>query len=333
MADTQSRKWLLTINNPKEKEIDHDVIKNLIASLKNIDYWCLCDEIGKNGTYHIHLFLYKKTAIRFSTVKKAFPTAHIDKAYGTSQENRDYIRKEGKHKDTDKADTNLKDTFEESGTVPTENQGQRNDLNVLYDWIKQGMTNFEILEENPDYMMQLDKIERCRQIVRQEEFKNKFRNLQVEYYYGKAGTGKTRGIMDRYGYENVYRITDVLHPWDSYKGQDVVVFEEFFSSNFKITDILNYLDGYPLDLPCRYNNKQACYTKVYLLSNVAFEDQYRDIRREYEETWKAFCRRIHCIKIFDDNEHIREFYSVSEYLHRWEKTEKEKTPFVDNKKV
>lgn len=325
MADTQSRKWLITINNPKEKDFDHDMIKKQIAEIKDVNYWCMCDEVGKNGTYHTHLFIYRKNPVRFSKVKKSFPGAHIDKAYGTSQDNRDYIKKEGKHKGTDKEDTNLKDTFEESGEMPLEHQGKRNDLTMLYDWIKQGLSNYEILEENPQYMADLDKIERCRQIVKQEEFKNKFRDLQVEYYYGKSGSGKTRGIMDRYGYENVYRITDILHPWDTYRGQDVVVFEEFYSSNFKITDMLNYLDGYPLDLPCRYNNKQACYTKVYLLSNMAFEDQYRDIKRDYPDTWEAFCRRINCIKIFDGNNHIRDYCSVYDYLHRWE--DAEDTPF------
>ena len=326
MADTQSRKWLLTINNPSDKGITHDSIKNTLESaFKGLDYWCLCDEIGANKTYHIHFFIYRKNPVRFSKVKSAFPTAHIDKASGTAQDNRDYIRKEGKHKGTDKEDTNLKDTFEEFGSVPVEHQGQRNDLHTLYDWIKQGMTNYEILEENPDYMMDLEKIERCRQILKQEEFKNRFRELQVEYYYGKPGTGKTRSIMERYGYENVYRVTDTLHPWDSYKGQDVVIFEEFHCSNFKITDMLNYLDGYPMDLPCRYNNKTACYTKVYLLSNTALEYQYTDVKRSNMDTWDAFCRRIHCVKIFDDKEHIREFYGIKEYLRRWEKTNN--TPF------
>lgn len=308
----------MTVNNPKEKDLDHESIKKLIMDIKDVDYWCMCDEVGKNGTYHTHLFLYRKNPVRFSKVKKSFPAAHIDKAYGTSQDNRDYIRKEGKHKDTDKADTNLKETFEESGEMPMEHQGKRNDLTMLYDWIKQGLSNYEILEENPEYMADLDKIERCRQIVKQEEFKRKFRTLTVEYYYGKTGSGKTRGIMERYGYENVHRVTDIQHPWDSYRGQDVVIFEEFHSDFYRITDMLNYLDGYPLELPCRYNNKQACYTKVYLLSNRKLEDQYRDIKREDPETWDAFCRRIHTVKIFDDKDHIREFYSTSDYFHRWE---------------
>ena len=297
---TQSRKWLLTFNNPEKYGFDHDNIKASLSTIKGIEYWCMCDEIGKEGTYHTHLFLFRKNTMRFSMIKKKFPTAHIDYCRGTTQENRDYIRKEGKYKGTDKEETNLHNTFEEYGECPIEEQGKRNDLSELYGFIKDGLSNYDILEQHPAYMLQLDKIEHCRQIVKQEEFKNRFRELEVEYWFGKTGQGKTRTVMERYGYENVFRVTDYTHPFDSYKGQDIIVFEEFRSS-LKIQDMLNYLDGYPLELPSRYSNKVACYTKVYILSNLSLKEQYRDVQREYEETWRAFLRRIHTVKVFGDN--------------------------------
>lgn len=297
---TQSRKWLFTFNNPEKFGFSHDNIKAALSTIKGLDYWCMCDEIGKEGTYHTHLFIYRQNTMRFQMVKNKFPTAHIDYCRGTTQENRDYIRKEGKYKDTDKEETNLRNTFEEFGECPIEEQGKRNDLNALYSMIKDGLSNYEILESNPSYMLQLEKIENCRQVLRGEEFKNKFRELETEYWFGRTATGKTRTIMERYGYENVYRVTDYKHPFDTYKGQDILIFEEFHS-NIKIQDMLNYLDGYPLDLPCRYNNKVACYTKVYITSNMSLRDQYVNIQREYEETWNAFLRRIHIVKTFGNN--------------------------------
>ena len=85
--------------------------------------------------------------------------------------------------------------------------------------------------------------------------------------------------MEQYGYSNVFRVTDYEHPFDGYKGQDVIVFEEFRSS-LRIGDMLNYLDGYPVELRCRYSNKQACFTKVYIISNISLRDQYRDLQRD-----------------------------------------------------
>lgn len=137
----------------------------------------------------------------------------------------------------------------------------------------------------------MDKIERVRQVLVQERYKNEWRNLEVTYIFGDTGSGKTRGVMDKYGYSNLFRVTDSLHPFDGYKGQDVVVFEEFRSS-FRISDMLNYLDGYPLELPCRYANKYACYTKVYLISNIPLSQQYSQLQMENYESYLAFLRRI-----------------------------------------
>lgn len=92
--------------------------------------------------------------------------------------------------------------------MPAERPGQRSDLIDLYDMIKDGMDNYDILETDPAYMSQLDKIDRCRQIIKEKEFRNKFRYIDTEYWSGVTDAGKTRMVMERYGYENVYRVTN-----------------------------------------------------------------------------------------------------------------------------
>lgn len=320
--DTQSRKWQITINNPIEKGYTHERIKEELEKRKSIIYWCLCDEVGKEkNTYHTHIYIYSPSGIRFSTVKNMFDGGHFEQAKGTSQQNRDYIRKDGKWERDKKADTNLKDTFEEFGEIPIEKQGQRNDINDLYDMIKRGYTNYDILEEEPTYMLQIEKIEKVRQILKEEEFKNKFRELEVSYIWGSTETGKTRFIMDTYGYDNVYRVTDYQHPFDGYNAQDVILFEEF-RSDLKIGDMLKYLEGYPINLPARYNNKVACFTKIYIISNIPINRQYTTIQVEQIETWKAFLRRIKNIVYFshgnilqiDKEEYIENNYQLPKVL-------------------
>lgn len=309
--DTRSRKWQLTINNPVEKGFTHDRLKEIAEKFKGLVYWCMSDEIGENKTYHTHFYLAFKDACRFSTLQKIFEGAHFEMAKGTSQQNRDYVFKEGKwEKDKKKKETNLPNTHEEWGELPIERQGYRTDIEDLYDMIKQGMTNFEILETAPQYMLQIERMEKVRQTVKDEMFKREFRLLDVNYIYGTTGVGKTRGIMEMYGYENVFRVTDYEHPFDNYKGQDVIIFEEFRSS-LKIQDMLNYLDGYPLELPCRYSNKIACYTKVYLITNIPFSAQYEGTQKEYKETWNAFKRRIKRIVHMSDEK--SDMFTVDEY--------------------
>ncbi len=301
MGESQSRKWLLTINNPEEHGFTHNVIKAVLSTIPSIEYWCMCDEVGtEEETPHTHLFLKFPSGYRFSTLKKKFPPAHIDYCRGTCLDNRSYIRKEGKWKNTAKKEGNKLETFEESGECPLERQGARNDLADLYDMLKNGFSNAEIISQNPNMLLNVERMDKARQVIVEESFKNIFREMDVTYIFGKAGSGKTRYVMDKYGYDKVYRVTDYNHPFDTYIGQDVLMFEEFRSS-LKIQDMLNYLDGYPIMLPARFNNRVACYTKVYIISNIPLEQQYEGVQSEQCETWRAFIRRIHHWILFDGN--------------------------------
>ncbi|MGL5437582.1 MAG: replication protein, partial [Lachnospiraceae bacterium] len=294
-------KWQLTINNPVEKNFTHERLKEILSEMKSVVFYCMADEIGEEQTYHTHLYIHSKGGIRFSTLKKKFDGAHFEMAKGTAQQNMEYVSKTGKWKDNKKSETCVLNTYEEWGEMPVERQGCRNDIADLYEMIKDGLSDYQILEQMPESLTNLDKLDKVRQILIQETYKNEFRELEVSYVYGNTGSGKTRSIMERYGYSNVFRVTDYNHPFDNYKGQDVIIFEEF-RSGFNISDMLNYLDGYPLELPCRYNNKFACYTKVYMVTNVPLIRQYPNIQREQYSTWLAFLRRIHKVYEYKNGE-------------------------------
>lgn len=126
-------------------------------------------------------------------------------------------------------------------------------------------------------------------------YENKIRNVEVTYIYGAPGVGKTSYVYKKYGFENVYRVTNYnRNMFDNYKGQQVLVFDEF-NSQLKIEEILNYLDIYPLWLPCRYNNKVACFDKIFLISNLPLSQQYLNIQSFSPDQYKALLRRIHKI--------------------------------------
>jgi hypothetical protein len=250
------------------------------------------DEQGlEEETPHTHLYIHCATAMRFSTVKRAFPPAHIEECRGTAQENRDYIAKEGKWMDDDKHGTRIDGTFEEWGELPIERQGMRTDLSELYEMIKEGLTHCEIYEHNPDLLRYHTLIEQVRQDHRFEEYREKQIDKQVYYIWGETGVGKTRKIYDTFCANEIYRVTDYKHPFDAYSGERVLVFDEF-RSQVRISDMLNYLDRYPIKLPSRYVNKQACYNTVYILSNWPLKQQYHEVQTASPSTWKSFLRRI-----------------------------------------
>ena len=341
MSDTtitrnwQSRRFLLTINNPDDYGYTEESLKLKLGSLKSCIYYCFSKEIGNvEHTPHYHVYIVYKYPKLFSTIKKAFPEAHIDKVLGTHSQARDYVLKDGKWKDTDKEDTRIDGTQIEFGTLPPDRASTSDIKGVIYELIKDGLSTYEILELHPECMGDISTIERVRLILKEEEYRHTFRKLEVTYIYGKTGTGKSRSVMEQWGYENVYRVTDYAkHPFDTYNGQDVVVFEEFRSS-LQIQDMLNYLDGYPLTLPARYSNKVACFTKVYILTNIPLESQYQNIQRESAETWNAFLRRINKVICYKSAGNIIEYNSMSEYLcrnaffHEPDDIDKEEIPFT-----
>ncbi len=312
----QSRNWQGTINNPKP-DYTHDKIKEkAVKGFKTLRFLAMSDEIGAQGTYHTHLLLCFDSAVRLSTIKKIFPTAHMESIKGTIKDNIDYIKKQGKWKDTEKAETSVPNTYEEIGERPPENKGKNKLMEELYHLVVvEGLSNAEIITINQDYIPHMDTITRLRTMFLQEKYKGEFRQLEVTYVFGKTATGKTRGVIDEHGASNVYRVTDYDHPFDGYNCEDVIVFDEFRSS-LRISDMLNYMDGYPIHLPARYSNKFACYTKVYIISNEPLESQYPELHTTKKETWEAFLRRIKKIKEYTDFNKFTEYGSVKEYLDR-----------------
>lgn len=293
--NTQSRKWSLVINNPLEAGLDHAAIREILHRFSPA-YFCMADEIATTGTYHTHIFLYSPSPMRFGTLKNRFPTAHLEKAYGSARDNRDYITKSGKWAETDKSETSVSGTFEEWGDLPTEKEEASPDKYRLLQSLREGMTSLEAVEDNPDRFYHYREIETVRQSILEDTYSTIMRQVEVTYLFGASGTGKTRGIFERHNPKSICRITDYGGKngvrFDSYRGQEVLVFEEFHSQ-IPFSAMLNYLDIYPIMLPARYNDRVACYTTVYLTSNIPLEAQYQEIQRYQLETWYAFLRRIH----------------------------------------
>ena len=312
-ADSQSRNWTFVVNNPKLNEQEmFDYLKSLV----NVRYFIFVREKGDgsptkpHGTEHHQGYIEFSQPKKFSTMKGYFSAdkigvnAHISSRKYTRQGCVDYVKKEGAH--ADKAHTQIGQVYE-YGTQPQ--QGKRNDLAIdlvnMVEMKKQGFSDTEIFEAFPHlharFHNYVDKI--CME-YKMNIYKKQRRNVKVVYIYGQSGIGKTRYVMEKYGFENVFRITDYGATgdpiFDGYNGEDVIVFEEFRSS-IRIEKMLNYLDIYPLTLHARYNDKVACYTKIFILTNIPIYEQYPTTFQEQFETWQAFLRRIHQIYNFGES--------------------------------
>ena len=298
MADNQHRKYLLTIQNPSTCGFTHDVIKDILASM-NVTYFCMADE--KGSTLHTHVFLYRKTGIRESTIRRKFPSIHFNFCVASCLVNRTYVMKAGKWADDAKAETCIPGSFEEFGEIPDERQEKNPEMFDIIKDIELGKSTAEIIKENPNFLFRSNDINILRETISSEEYMNRHRELEVNYYYGVSGIGKTKKIYDTNKFSEIYRVTNYGSSsgvrFDGYHGQSVLVFEEF-ASQIPITDMLNYLDRYPLSLPARYSDRVARYTTVYITSNLPLTSQYVYAQEHTPGVWLAFLRRINKVLEF-----------------------------------
>ena len=319
-TNVQRFAFQLTINNPEFYGMNHRVIKkNLVDNFPTLRFFCMADEIGlEEKTPHTHVYVAFASRVRFSTLKKYFSTAHILVAARSAEENINYIKKSGKWAESEKAKTSVPGTYEEWGTPPVQ-KGKRADMEELYQMIENGYSTAEILRINNDYIMSIDKIEKVRTALLMEKYRGERRlDLHVVYVSGVTGKGKTRNILDRMGDYETYRVTGYKNPFDHYVHQENILFEEF-RSQIPLSDMLNYLDIYPVILPARYTDRYACFRNVFIVSNWPLENQYKDIQTEDPASWSAFLRRIHEIWVYNDDGSITEYSSVKEYMETIEK--------------
>jgi hypothetical protein len=228
---------------------------------------------------------------------------------------------------------NHSETFEELGECPKEEQGKRSDLEYMYSLVKEGLTNAEIIERIPDTAIpHLSKLNQLRLDYLTNKYMGERRlDLKVNYITGETGLGKSRDILDEYGDENVYRVTDYLHPFDTYQSSAQVICFEEYRSSLKLSEMLNFLDIYPCILPARYAPKVACYHTVFVVSNWSFEMQYSELQKDPEQksSYEAWIRRFNgYVKEYTKSGVI--FYpTMQDYLRRYERFRPvtEPTPF------
>lgn len=323
MADTQSRKWQLTLNNPADKGLDHDEIKHRLDQLKSAVYWCMADEIGLDTqTPHTHIYVQLRSPARFSRIKKLFPDAHIEQARGSATENKVYVEKSGKWADDAKADTCVPGTFEEWGELPDEQQGHRSDLDEIAAMLDDGMTPAEIMATNFAYRRYERMIKGAFFDKRRRETPVK-RDVQVHYLVGESGSGKSYiyvQLCEEHGEDDCYIVSDysAAGGWDDYCGQSFVVLDEL-KGQVPFSTLLQWLDVYKIQIHARYSNVYSLWEHVYITSVFPPEELYRKMveegRRGLDKQQQLF-RRITDITycyVDDNGEYQRYTIPMSQY--------------------
>lgn len=295
------RKMQLTINNPDKKNTTKhgmglntvDEVKNYITGtnlVKEDDYYCFSFEIGlKEQTPHIHIFFCFKNAKKGKTVKKHFPTAHMEYCLGSIDENVDYVAKTGKWEESEKEKTKIDGTFFENKERPKEKgRGNRSDLDAIKKLIDEGKTPREILEINPNnyffekFIGEMYYNKRCSETPIK-------RDVNVVVHTGVAGSGKTN-MLTKLNEQELFVGADYSSAlFDNYEAQDILFLDEF-RGQIPYNQLLIILDGYKMPIHARYYNKYALWNNVHITSVIPIEEWYNN--DNIRDTFEQLKRRI-----------------------------------------
>lgn len=308
-----------TLNNPTSDELD----SILFLPVEQFEWAIFAMEIGKEGTEHIQGAWQLKNAKTFSAMKKVLNADrwHLEERKASQFTAMAYCAKgQQSHEEWDEEGIDgpnygglamaeyplpsgrMGGIFHTIGTMPEQGTQKHNVWSQIVEAIENGWNNRELVKKWPSQAIKCQSaIDKYRLEI--DRANAGWRDVQVCFITGGTGCGKTRFVMESEGYANCHRVTDYDHPFDNYYGQPVLIFEEFRNS-LKIQDMLNYLDGYPVELPARYANKLLKAEKIFIISNWTLEQQYQTQQENYPSTWQALLRRIDTYGSIENGEFV-----------------------------
>ena len=287
--NTRASCWVGTWNNPKMSDDEFVAHLQKLADEGYLQYATFQREQGENETPHFQFFVNWKNSRYFKWIKEhGLPKGcHFKPMYvkSTKTKCKNYCQK---------PDGRLSPQFYEVGDFVEERA--RTDLAKMIERITNGETYEEVASDYPTQALMYERqLRSLEQRMLKEKYGNSYRDVKVTFIYGATRLGKTWYLNEKYELKDVCRVTNYkTGTFESYTNQPVLLLDEF-TGKLDITFVNNLLDRYPIDLPARFNNRTACFTKVYIISNLTLAELYKDEQHTMPEVYKAFVERFHDI--------------------------------------
>nr|WAE43195.1 MAG: replication associated protein [Cressdnaviricota sp.] len=252
-ASARAIRWCGTDNDNRIPCWDMDKMRYLVWQTESG---------AKTGHLHTQFYvaLKRRTSRNVVQAMLKMKRCHIEPARGNEKENRDYCTK---------VETRVDGTSGEFGEYKAgEGQGHRNDLDSAVTLIKQGCSMHTLALELPKtYLLHSNGMEKLALMIRPPPPAE--RDILVTVLWGPTGTGKTHRTRHHFPPEDLYVIpAGPKNAFDMYSGQTAILFDEFNSRDWTITDLNRHLDKWRDQLECRYRNQEAYWTDVVIASNT-----------------------------------------------------------------
>jgi len=219
--------------------------------------------------------------IRLTGAKKipGLARAHFEKRAGTEAQASDYCKKDG--------------DYQEVGIRNEKGAGSRQDVQAFQLMLKAGRNDLELMDADfskfSRFIKTVDRYRTYVPPVRTTE-------LKVALFVGKPGTGKTRAAYAIF--PDLYATPIGKDLWlDGYLGQPNVLIDDF-SGQMRLTDLLRFLDVYPIQVPKKGSFAWWCPSNIIITTNVHPKNWYK--YEDRTDSALALRRRFHAVFDFDN---------------------------------
>lgn len=267
-----SRHWCFTLPNPKAC-LD-------FQSSDCIRYAVYQEEVSNDtGLHHFQGYIELDRAARLSYVKKlkGLEKGHFEIRKGTRDQAREYCMKE---------DSRVDGPWE-YGVWEAGGQGKRNDMTGMWDIIKGGATEVEIMEQFPELYMRYHGAV-SKMCVSMNKGERTWKSI-VTIIIGPPGVGKSKHCLDHY--PGAYWLSNSRNNvwWQGYEKQETVIIDEFNYGWVPFDYLKRLLDGYPLQVEVKGGSRQFVAKEIIITCNKDPRVWYSDNNR-FDD--KALMRRM-----------------------------------------
>lgn len=305
-----TRFWLGTYY-PKDAEIAEYLADGTVPPLR-LDYereditcwrgqWEYGGKGDKDGRLHCQFAVAYRDQVRAPQARRIIGGSHgpftgyLEPAF--SKNVWDYVTK---------ADSRVQ-AIEGYGNL-TDDTGNRSDLDIIYAEIAQGTPIYDIMSRFPRQFMRNHAA--ISKLCAMYDKPRPYGPCTVEIWWGVTGSGKSHKAFHEY--PEAYRKSIPGKWWEGYRGESVVVFEEFNpqeDKELRLPELLKILDKYPYQVEIKGASMQLKANHFIFTTNIDPREWYQG-----HPQVPAFCRRVNKILRFTLNRSDQEETGLSGLL-------------------
>lgn len=120
--------------------------------------------------------------------------------------------------------------------------------------------------------------------------------IEVHWYYGPTGTGKTKRVFELE--QDLYRPTTYKW-WEGYDAHEAVLIDDFRPEWCSFVQLLGLTDIYPFRVECKGGSRQAQYKRVYITSCMSPQSAFCDVPENRNQLYR---RITTCLMFHTDKE-------------------------------